>query len=186
MNTNSKLILQFVGDPASGKSTGANYMVERYGFEAIRPSTILREYAAKIGMELVKREDFLVIHRMLDIERGLNFVSDFVLQHNSSKIVVDGVRLRSQVALLKPFGKVVAFECPADIRYERAVLRGDGKDNRSFELFLADEAAEYDSPLPPYPSTHGVMAMADVLVDSSLPYEAVTAQLDDIANTMSF
>jgi dephospho-CoA kinase len=115
-------------------------------------------------------------------ELGLSVITEAIANTPSDLIIVDGIRvpLLSDDLRLKHGAKVVALDCPPEIRYERIRRRGRKIDKLSFEDFLADEEAESFSTDPFEASTLTVIETADYHIDSSKPFPRVVTEVDDI------
>jgi dephospho-CoA kinase len=180
MSEFSQAIAIIVGQPSSGKGTLVEGLVNKYGFMSHRQSKLIQMHAAEYNLPLTCREDYRRAHLGMTALHGEDYPVDAALAKPATRIAVDGERLIYNLERFKTYGALVlALDCSPEVRFERAMLRKQQRDKQTIAEFIADEAAEYDSDEPPYPSTLGVMMRADITIDASLGASQVFAQAED-------
>ena len=175
-----KLIVQITGEAGAGKSASADYLAETYGFRKVVVSDMIRAFAIPRGLPLSERSDYKHAHTELIRQLGKHAIPDEIIGLPASLVCVDGIRVPAHAARMRGFGPIVSLECPPRLRFERALSRTGTLDKPVFEDFVRDDIEESRSDDPYVQSTHTVMEMADYRVDSSVPFDAVAQELDEI------
>jgi dephospho-CoA kinase len=180
MYMSRKTIVEFVGQPGSGKSELCRHLEAR-GFATILYSDLIREYALPRDIELKSRRDYSNVRGQMLRELGHSAFIDPVINAPSQLVNVDGVRTLNLMEHLQRHGAVpIALHCPLETRYERAVLRGRELDKPSLEAFAQDEAEEYYGETRDDAATVSCMEAADYHIDSSRPLAEVKYDVDRI------
>ena len=123
----------------------------------------------------------LPIYTQLLAELGQFAISDAIIETSSDLVCVDGIRVPAHAERLRSYGsKIVALDCPSQIRFERATQRNSELDKTSYEDFLCDEELEARNSDPFVQGTLTVMEMADYRIDSSQPLPQVQQTVDGI------
>ena len=146
-----KIILGFVGDLASGKGTICKYLSEKYGTNAYRFSTMLRDVLKRLYVENT-RENLQNLSTMLRTNFGQDLMSRVIAEDvkNDPKeiVAVEGIRRPTDITYLQknPGFHLIYITADPKIRWERLVKRNEnpGDDKKTFEDFLKDEQAEAD------------------------------------------
>lgn len=183
MPTNSKIILGFVGQLASGKGTVAKYFETKYHASTFRFSTMLRDLLDRIYLEhnrdnLIKMseairhtfgEDILAKTMSLDAETSDN-----------NLIIVDGIRRMADIEYLFKLPNFVLVEIFADphTRHERMTKRGENQDDntKTFEQFMEDHKRSTEVTIPE------VASHATERMDNNGTLEKLYKQLDNLIN----
>lgn len=146
-----KIILGFVGDLAAGKGTICKYLLEKYGTDSYRFSTMLRDILKRVYLENTRNN----LQRLSTLMRE-NFGQDIMsrviaedVKNDPSDIVaVEGIRRPTDITYLEknPGFHLIYITADPKLRWERLVKRNEnpGDDKKSFEQFLQDEQAEAD------------------------------------------
>lgn len=176
-----RLIVTLVGEAGAGKTEVRRHLAKQYDFSTILISDIIRDYARLRGIPLLQRPDFLTAHRQMKAELGVGHVADTVLATPGGRLAVDGLRVPNDLERIRANAevicRVIAFPCPAPIRFERA--KGRTLDPPTYEEFLENDAADAYNPDLEYQNTLIMMEMADHAIDASQSKEVVLAEVDD-------
>ena len=136
------------GTNASGKDNLGIMLQERYGYLFVSNSDILREEAKKRGLS-TDRENLRNISAEWRREHGMGVMVDKAVEvYEKVKEQYNGLATASYRHPAEADrthelgGKVVWTDSDPKVRYDRLHARGRADDGRTFEQFLADEAAE--------------------------------------------
>jgi adenylate kinase family enzyme len=180
-------LIALAGHPASGKTTLATELSERYSFERISGSEILKRSAADLDEQdrpiLKTRSDFDAYHRQWRKKHGIDAMGAYILRlldlEPSKRICFENLRNQHDALRLRMAGGlIVALQCSFEERFARAVIRKPDAGLRP-ENFLREEEAEYDSPDPFGSHVMKAMEQADITLDSSHPLERIMQDLID-------
>ncbi len=179
-----KLIISLVGHPASGKTSAAKYLEEKYGFTTFTFSKAIREYAAENNIELKRRADYANAHTRMLCEHGWDYTLKLALEQNAQRLCIDDVRSPRFAEVLRAAGSIdIAFDCPSDIRF--AHIRGN-TDNAKYpgtqEAFDENEREDNEVVIGPGLefNTDQVMRTANYHINASGTLENTFEQLDRI------
>lgn len=177
----AELILGLTGPIACGKGTVKKYIIEKYGAQDCRFSTILRDVLGRIDIP-TSRDNLIKISTMLRQTFGEDLLARAIAKDASnldSKIVViDGIRRMTDIGHLinlKHF-ILVSVDAQPKIRHERLVIRGEneGDADKSFEDFLADHQRETEMTIPE------VMSFAKEKINNDKDLNFLYEQVDEI------
>ena len=149
--TKQKIVLGFVGDLAAGKGTICKYLSEKYGTNAYRFSTMLRDVLKRVYIENT-RDNLQRLSTVLRENFGQDLMSRVIAEDvkNDPKeiVAVEGIRRPTDITYLEknPGFNLIYITADPKIRWERLVKRNEnpGDDKKTFEEFLKDEQAEAD------------------------------------------
>jgi dephospho-CoA kinase len=175
-----KHVIGLIGKIGSGKTTVGKYLKDRYGASEHRFSTILSDILDRLY--LPQRREYL---QALGAALRANLGEDVIVnafekdlgEDPSEVLVVDGIRYENEVEMLKGIENSVLIyvDAPAEIRYERAVERGErGEAGISFEEFLKNDSAETEKRI------ESLKPLADCIIDNSGSLEELIEKLDVI------
>lgn len=150
-----EVIISVAGQPYSGKSNLTKNLEQHRGIAVVRPSEIIREAAAKKGINLTgaDRSLWAEARRQLNTERGDDWIAQHVLNIPDKIVALDGLRVAIDYKTLKSADIAgdarVAFMglfCPIADRF-RHVDQGDTNKSRpqSVDELFAQESPEYYS-----------------------------------------
>src|SRR3989304_6890292 len=146
MNT-QKLVVGLAGTPGSGKSLVVETAVEM-GYGVVVMGDVIREETQKRGLELNPKNIGKV---MLELRKrgGDSAIADKCIpkieQHESEKVIVDGVRSLSEVeAFKKCFSNfsLIAVHASPETRFNRLYHRSRSDDPDGWELFKERDMRE--------------------------------------------
>ena len=143
-------VIGVVGKNGSGKDEVLKYLRERYNVPFLSSGDIVREIAAKEGLELT-RENLKSISEKYFVKFGkgcfIRLISDRIREKGWQLAGITGIRSPDDVQILRDsFGKnfilVHVYVTDPKVRFERMVRRGEARDPLSYEQFLKQEKAE--------------------------------------------
>lgn len=144
-------IIGVLGKIGSGKGTFSEYLRDKYGYKVIVMGDIVREIAAKLGLE-PNRENLQRIQKEFTSKYGQDYFAREVVRRIKEggweNVVIDGMRRPLDVEVpKKEFGDkliVVLIEADPKIRFERMRKRARVGDPQTLEEFLAQERREME------------------------------------------
>lgn len=180
------LRINLIGKPGSGKSTLADYLSSEYGFDVFRPSDVIRNYAKARQIMLAHRGDYVNAHHLM-LQENPNAMTDPIINHASSRLCIDGLRVPSHAARVQQaVGLItIGLECPDEVRFSRVLSAQEIRAHRDaskiidFDEFLADEAPDNQTEDPSKPSVPLVMAMAKFVICNVGDISGVQASLSN-------
>ena len=179
------IILQITGKVGAGKTDLCAYLAKKHGFTVVLISDLIREFARAKGLTLAARADYLEVHKQMKNEQGEDIILQKILATPGKNICVDGIRVPNDVKRLQAAGaKIVALDCPAEVRFTRSLKRRSSLDKPTFEAFMADDQAEAHNTDLECQGTDAVMAMADYRIDASQSQDDVFRAIDQIVSAV--
>ncbi len=175
------LIIGLVGEIASGKTTATDYLVEKYGAEPYKFSSMLRDILSRLHLETT-RENLQKLSTAVRQLFGDNVMSKAISQDLSgattSLIVAEGIRRLSDIEYLKELSNfvVVAIDADARTRYERITQRSENADDRAKTW----DAFVHESQQEPEQKIREVMSDAKYVLDNNGSIEEFHAQIDGL------
>ncbi|MFA6490899.1 MAG: AAA family ATPase, partial [Candidatus Magasanikbacteria bacterium] len=127
---NNKIVLGFVGDLASGKGTICKYLLEKYGTNSYRFSTMLRDVLKRLYVEN-SRENLQNLSTVLRTNFGQDLMSRVIAEDvkNDSKeiVAVEGIRRPTDITYLEknPGFNLIYITADPQTRWERLVKRNE-------------------------------------------------------------
>lgn len=151
----AKKIIGFAGEMVCGKTTAAQYLIEKYGATSYRFSTILRDVADRLHLEH-SRSNLATLSTILRENFGQDLLAKAVAQDvaetDAEVIVIDGVRRLEDIRYLSEMPEFALVYINADLntRYERVTKRRENADDatKTLEEFKEDNAAEAEREIP--------------------------------------
>jgi dephospho-CoA kinase len=179
-----KIIISLVGHPASGKTSAARYLEEKYGFTTFTFSKAIREYAARNNIELKRRADYANTHTRMLKEQGWDYTLKLALSQDVDRLCIDDVRSPRFAEVLRSAGSIdIAFDCPSAVRFAHAHGNADrAKYPTSQEAFDKNERDDNEVVIGPGLgfNTDQVMKTANYHIDASGTLNNTYEQLDKI------
>jgi len=187
-------IIGLSGTNGSGKDTVGLLIAEKYHYLFISVSDLLREECRRRGLE-VARENLRAISAEWRREFGLGVLVDKAVEFAENApekydgVIASPMRNVGEAQRLKDLGGTLIWvDANPKLRYERiqSADRGRaGEDDKTYEEFLAEEAAEMRPADPNDPSLlngAGVKALADVTIINEADMDALHASIDAVIN----
>ncbi|RLI93764.1 MAG: hypothetical protein DRO94_04460 [Candidatus Altiarchaeales archaeon] len=143
-----KLVIGLTGRMGSGKTSVSKYLSRKYGASEMRFSQILMDILDRLYLEH-RRENLQklgeCVRKALGMDVIVNAFENDLRNENSDIIVVDGIRYKNEVDMLRRFrdNVLIFIDAPARLRYERCRKRGEkGESSINFKEFLMAEKRE--------------------------------------------
>lgn len=176
-----KLILGFVGLPASGKGTSAEYFQKKYGASTYRFSTMLFDLLQRIYLE-TNRDNLIKMSEAIRSTFGEDTMAKVMAKDAQSDqnniIIVDGIRRMADIEYLSQLPNFVLIEIFAEprTRYERLIQRSEKPDDKTktFEQFMEDHKRSTEMSIPE------VASHATEHIDNNGSSEELYKQLDNL------
>jgi dephospho-CoA kinase len=182
-----KLIIGLTGPIATGKTTVAKYLADKYGAKIYGFSEPLRDVLNRLYIPL-DRPNLALMSNIIRSNFGEDLISRTIaqdIQHDDSPIIVlDGIRRLPDIETMKslPGFRLLAINADVKLRWQRMTTRGQNSDDatKTYEQFLTDEQAEADRDIPQ------VMAGAQTTLDNNTTIEALIKQVEEYLKNNSF
>lgn len=179
-----KLIISLIGHGGTGKTSTAKYLEEKYGFTTFTFSTVIREYAAKHGIELKKRIDYAHTNAQMIEKYGWDYALKIILDMPADRVCVDDLRSKPYVDVLRQAGgKEIALVCPTETRFAHVKDNPDrAKYPATLEDFVQNEEEDDAAVLTKGLKfdTEEIMKTAHYRIDTSGSLQDMYRQLDEI------
>ena len=181
----SKIILGFAGLMASGKDVSKKYLMEKYGANSYRFSTMLRDILNRLYLP-INRENMQNLSTDIRTRFGADTMSRVIAEDvkndNNDIVVVEGIRRLADISVLKDFPNfyLISIEADSRLRYDRMIKRNEniGDAEKSYEEFMADHKKEAETQTPI------VMETAKFKIDNSGTLDDLYKQIDKIIFTI--
>lgn len=137
--------LAFVGHPAVGKDTVADYISKQFSLTCVSSSDLIREYVTTNNLGGLDRVNLRNVANQLRAEHGGDYLVRIALAKVPDNLLLTGMRAIDEVETFqKKGGIVIAVLAPVEMRYDLAKKRGRIGENISFEEFkkIEDQEAE--------------------------------------------
>ncbi|OGH91971.1 MAG: hypothetical protein A2534_01255 [Candidatus Magasanikbacteria bacterium RIFOXYD2_FULL_39_9] len=181
-----KIILGFVGLPASGKGTSAEYFQKKYGASTYRFSTMLSDLIKRMYLEN-NRDNLIKMSEAIRSTFGEDTMAKVMAKDAESDtnniIVVDGIRRMADIEYLSKLPNFVLIEIFADphTRYDRITKRSEKSDDKTktFEQFMEDHKRSTEISIPE------VASHATEHIDNNGTTDNLEKNLDEILKKYS-
>ena len=174
------MFVGLTGTNGAGKTSGADYLKER-GFLYLSLSDEIRLELAERN-EPPTRENLTRVGNELRARFGAAVLARRVMARltRSRDYVIDSIRNPSEVAALRelPGFQLLHFDAPREVRYRRAVQRGDERTPLSFKEFAAQEDREMEGHDPTTQQLRATFSLADETVLNAGSLDDLKEQLD--------
>ena len=180
MINNKKIIIGLAGEMSSGKTTVAQYILEKNKGVSYRFSAPLTDIAERAHIENT-RTNLQKLSTMLRKGFGEDLLAKIlfndVQKDDSSVIIVDGVRRKEDMVYLDTLPEFVLLfvEAPLKERYLRLIGRNEKADDttKSFEEFSKEQNQESETEIV------GLKKNAHTVIDNGGDLEALYFQVDN-------
>ena len=144
------MVLAAVGKNGTGKDFFLEYVAKTYGFPMISIGDVVRELAAKDGLELT-RDNLHATSKKYMAANGQTFFPEMIVkkikESDSPNFLVSGIRPPSDIEVFKKaFGdKFVLVDVVIsddEVRYQRMLARGSERDGKSIEKLRENDLHE--------------------------------------------
>lgn len=144
------MVLAAVGKNGAGKDFFLDYVAEQYGFPMISIGDVVRELAAKDGLELT-RDNLHATSKKYMTANGQTFFPEMIVnkikESDAPNFLVSGIRPPSDIEVFKKaFGdKFVLVDVVVssdEARYQRMLARGSERDGKSIEKLKENDLHE--------------------------------------------
>ncbi len=176
-----KIIIGLTGEMASGKTTVARYLQEKYGATIYRFSDILRDTLKRLHKENERKnlQDVSTMFRSVFGEDALaKAVAEDVKSDDNKIIAVDGVRRLGDIKHLKKIGgfKLVYMETDLEICHQRISRRNENVDDfgKTLEEFKKDRQREAEQQI------RELKNLADVVIENNGTLNELYQQIDEL------
>ena len=140
-------VIGVVGLNGSGKDEVVNYLNKKYGVPLISVGDIVREIAAKEGIEPTRNNLDSITKRYFNLFGEGYFVKQIVekIRKSSWKAVgISGIRSPRDIALVKDAFKqdfilIHVYISDPQVRYQRILKRGSKRDQSTYAEFLKQD-----------------------------------------------
>lgn len=146
------LVIGLTGPIGSGKSSVAEYLIDRYEFVKLSIGDLVREYARKEGLKFT-RENLDRVQKKYRDKHGPDFFAEKALEKikdtEGEKFVIDGIRMPEDSEPLKRnFDDrfvLLLVDAKPKIRFRRLKRRGRPGDPETFEEFKKQDERELEN-----------------------------------------
>jgi dephospho-CoA kinase len=183
----TKIIIGLTGPIATGKTTVAKYLAEKYHGKIYGFSGPLRDVLNRLYLPL-ERPNMALMSNILRANFGENLISRTIasdIEHDECDfIILDGIRRMPDIETMRalPGFHLLSVDAKAELRWKRMTTRGQNADDASktFEDFLIYEQAEADREIP------RVMQDAEATFNNDGDVESLINQVQEYLNIQSF
>ena len=173
-------VIVVVGPIASGKGFVADYL-EQMGYQKYSLSDRVREETAGRGLE-IERKNLQDVGDDLRRKRGKAVLAEMtagLIKDDEEKIVIESIRNPGEVEYFreKLGAVIIGVTANTQIRFERALKRGDAKTRKEF-----DEAERRDRGIGQDQFGQAVdecLKLADVVIENNGTYEEFKEEVDE-------
>ncbi len=182
------MLIAVIGLNGSGKDTVADYISEKYNFEKISLSSIVREEVVKAGLDPLNRDNMNQISEGLRKKDGSDYLMQRVIKKYSQgkNFVLSSFRHPSEIDVVKNNGGVVIrVDVDLKTRYLRTIQRVKNDptahgDIGTFEEFVAKQERELSNPDNDKMQINEVMKMSDYIIDNNSTLEDLNKKVNNL------
>jgi len=177
------MIIGITGTLGAGKGTIVRHL-KKIGFQHYSVRSYLTEVIKERGLE-VNRDNMVMVANELRAQHSPSYLAEQLYEQakiQGGDCIIESIRTPGEAESLKKKDKfyLIAVDADQKARYKRIKIRGNEKDQVSFEKFAAQEAKEMTSTDPNKQNLSKCIAMADFQIDNSGTYNQLYKQIEDI------
>jgi dephospho-CoA kinase len=134
------------GTNASGKGEAASFFQAR-GYDYFSLSDVIRDELRLVGLPL-NRDNLIRKGNQLRSSQGPDVLARRIVERLKGNAVIDSIRNPREIAYLRRQAGFIllAIDAPAEVRYQRALLRGRDESAATLEEFMEKEREEMTGP----------------------------------------
>ncbi len=180
------LLIGLVGEKGSGKDTFSKYLTEisKEKITHIRFSDLLKETLKLWDIDVTRANLQKLAQVLEDFGEGTvaHGLEKKIENSNSEIIILDGIRWKPDVALLRKFPnhKLIYITADKKLRYERLKQRGEktGESEMTYDQFLEEEIATNELLIPE------IGATADIKIENNGTIEEFDSKIEDLCSSL--
>jgi cytidylate kinase len=174
-----ELVVAFSGYPGTGKTELAEYLERTYGFALREGSTAIREDAARNGITLKGRQDYVDYNASRNKD-GDTWLAEALLDTPEKRIILPGLRAVSHKNYLRQHYPLlhIGIICPPEVCIER-IDKTDPKNPQTLDEYFEHMAMD-NRDNPREQQVDVMLATADILVSNNKPLAECQRELDHI------
>jgi dephospho-CoA kinase len=177
------MIIGVTGTNGAGKGTVVDYLVAK-GFKHYSVSGRLAEEVRKRGLPVDRPQLRLMGNEMRE-KYGAEYPNKLFLEEAQKEgitdLIIESIRsIKAAENIHENGGILLAVDADRKLRYERAVLRGSGKDKVDFDTWVTQEEVEWHNEVAHDMNVPGVIALADYTLENKGTLEELHAQIDEV------
>jgi len=133
------VVIIFVGEKLSGKEIASRYLIKNYKFTGFRFSKILVDILGRLNLPVTRVNEANLIGGLRERFGGgvlAQSIKEEISSRKLKRVVIDGLRNPGELDILKKLSGflLVYVTAPLDVRYRRALARGEKVGENSFTL----------------------------------------------------
>lgn len=133
------IAIVFVGEKLAGKEVAARYLIKHHNFKGLRFSSIVVDLLDRLHLPITRVNEMNLMGGLRERFGGgvlAQVIKQEIEQNKFKRIVIDGARHPAELEILKklPGFLLVYLTAPFELRYKRAVSRGEKVGESKFTL----------------------------------------------------
>ncbi len=183
-----KILLLVAGQPLAGKDVVGEILRDDHGFTFISTGDVIRRYVEENKLGSKDRSNLNHVSTESRRKFGPAWPVPGVLDEHGHKerLVLAGPRLPAEAEPVVALGgKIIAVDCPIEIRFERAKIRKRVGDGVSFEDFRAIELKETSSADPCAHNLEALLRMAHFIIPNHETPDMLRLRVDEVVRQLA-
>jgi dephospho-CoA kinase len=178
------IIIGITGTIGAGKGTIVEYLVNQKNFMHYSVREFLSKEIEKRNMP-VNRDSMVVVANELRASHVPSYITDqLYLQaiRSNKNCVIESIRTPGEIDSLREKANfwLFAVDAPANLRYQRVVIRNSVTDNIDYPTFLENEEREMQAGDPNKQNLRKCIEMADFVFENSASIEVLHQQVEKV------